>query len=202
MAAAFFVFGTQVFPGLEVKNLRYGYFRDSRLGTGAKWYTLCPHGKELRKGKRLTACRDCGQPHSSWDIVETKAVFALDPNRRSEYYLPAGSVAVFYERDCASPGKYLIGLPASAENLVVVLWRIVVPETDDVVLDTAGLALHRNTTVYTSAGKKFHTLELMAVVDEYHGMVASTTSSRSVLKWNGASIDFQTTQRVPRTIDS
>ncbi|MEK7611403.1 MAG: hypothetical protein AAB486_03485 [Patescibacteria group bacterium] len=202
MVAAYFVYGTQVFTGLAVENLRYGYFRDGRLGTGAKWFTLCPHGKELREGKRLIACRECGQPHSPWDTVETKTVLALDQNRRSEYYHAVGNVAVFYERDCASPGKYLIGLPAMAEALAVVLWRIVVPESDDVVIDTAGRALHRNISVYTSAGKRFYALEMLAILDEHHGMAASTSSSRSVLKWNGESIDFQTTLRVPKTVDS
>lgn len=199
---AFYVYGTQVFPGLEVHNLRHDFFRDHRLGEGAKWFSLCPHSSELRKGSKVL-CRECGQAHFAWAALESRTIFLpRQQQSRDGYYEPLGSLVLFHEEDQSLPGKYLIGLPPEDQPYgAIVLWRVIVPEANGVSMATLGSALYRNTGLYSTASGGFHIIEMLALIDRGHGMVTSTSDWRSVLTWDGTQINFQTTLRVPDTVD-
>lgn len=205
---AYYVFGTQVFPAREVFPQRGqdSFLMDRRVGDGTKWFGLCPHAPEVRtdQGARqnVLLCQECGEEHFDWNLVESRTLFLPASGVRSERYNPVGSLVIFHEDQQPLPGKFLIGLPPSQQGGTIILWRVLVPEANGAVISTLGSALYRNTGGYTDAGKKFHVVEMLSLIDHNHGMAVSTTDWRIALTWGGAQINFKTTQRVAQTVDS
>lgn len=202
---AFYVLGTQVFPGQEVLGKRDDFFRDHRVGDGAKWFSLCPHGTETRgvKGTRkVLVCRECGQTHFAWTALESRTFFLPGTQGSHDRYDPLGGLVIFHEADQPLPGKFLIGLPPDQGDSTVVLWRIIIPETNGGIISAVGPSLYQNSGAYTDSGHNFHVLEMLALVSKGQGMTVSTSTYRSVLLWNGSMIDINSTQRTPHTVDS
>ncbi len=202
----FYVFGTQVFPGQEVLGRREDFFRDHRVGDGARWFSLCPHGSETRASRgarqKVIFCRECGQAHYPWLSLESQTIFLPGPTDSRGHFNPLSSLVVFHEADQPLPGKFLIGLPPDQEDSTVVLWRIIIPETSRAVISAVGPVIYRNTGSYARANHTFPILELMALVGKGQGMTVSTSEYRSVLTLGESGISISSLQKVPHTVDS
>lgn len=205
--AAYYVFGTQVFPGIELPNPnRYSYFR-GRLVKDWVWFVLCPHGLENRPANRkqkVFSCRECGQAHYPWSEIRSQTAFAPHDNKViAAQFSPIAEVITFREEGQTTPGKYLAGLPGnSTGERSVVIWRTIVPSDIRAEMQALGTVVQRSIVTYHKDSGTFNILEVIATIAPGKGMVLSTGDYRMVMTLKATGLDFSTARKVGNTVES